>query len=138
MDLLRLGERLELAAAGEAPVRVWPTNGFSHPSTRPYLAAFEAAAEAGEFGTARRVLSAAVAVLQSLVGRQLAEEERRRRSAGSLKRRTRVVCSFCGERGPTVGRSGAAICGSCALEAAELVSELGRTSEKRARRRTSG
>jgi hypothetical protein len=78
IELLRLGERLDLVIAAEAPAQLSSRRGFAHGSTRPYLTPFAAAVQARNFLEARRILGAAVASLKKVITRHLAIRDRRR------------------------------------------------------------
>ncbi len=140
IELLRLGERLDLVIAAEAPAHLSSRRGFTHASTRPYQAPFDAALGARNFVEARRVLTTAVASLREVIAKRLAAGERRRRESRFRKTPDHAICSVCGGRGPAMaGRTGA-ICSSCATEATAFFTDSSRTgmSRKPRSRRTRG
>jgi hypothetical protein len=134
LALLRLSERLDLLAAGEAPARLSSTPAFAHRTTRPYLAPFEAAVSSRNFTAARRILGTAVASLSKVIARQLAAQRTRLTVSKQLKSRARAVCAFCGARGPAAVGSHVAICRSCAINAAELLTGVSRANTSRKHR----
>jgi hypothetical protein len=124
--LLNLRERLDLLAAGEAPARLSPTPAFAHRTAKPYLAPFESAVSSRNFTAARRILDTAVASLSKVIARQVAARRTRLTVSERLKSRARAVCAFCGARGPAAVGSHVAICRSCAIDAAELLTGVRR------------
>ena len=137
-ELLHIGERLELIAAGQAPARFASLRAFGHRTTKPLQPTFAAAIASGNLNAARRVVDTAVARISRVIARQVASQLRSRTASSPMKTRARIRCSFCGGLGPgLVGPARVTICRACALNATDLLTESrDRGSARERRRRT--
>ena len=62
-------------------------------------------------------------VISKVITRQLATQQRIRRSARALRVAARGACSFCGAEGLVVGAGGVSICRRCVRSASDLLFE---------------
>ena len=135
-ELLHIGERLELVAAGQAPARFASLQAFGHRSTKPLQPTFVAAIASGNLVAARRVVDTAVAKISTVIARQVASQLRSKTTSSLMKTRARIRCSFCGGLGlGLAGPARVAIFRACALNATDLLTESRDSASARERRR---